>query len=172
METASRDYLFRALALIRAKQHHTKTTPSARVPGAQRNRARLAQWQVSRVLSHIEASLKRPLRVSELAQVVNLSTSHFFRAFKFTVGVAPFEYITRRRVQLACELMQNTREPLAQIALSCGLCDQAHFCRVFRRLVGQSPNHWRRANSAHYFETLRVYRDAPPRSDAAREAAF
>ena len=40
--------------------------------------------------------------------------------------------------------MLTTDEPLSQIALACGLCDQSHFTRVFRRIVGESPNAWRR----------------------------
>jgi methylphosphotriester-DNA--protein-cysteine methyltransferase len=70
-----------------------------------------AQWQVSRALPHIEASLKRPLQVRELAQLVNLSPSHFFRAFKFTVGVAPFHYIMRRRVQLVASRCKTPANP-------------------------------------------------------------
>jgi hypothetical protein len=41
--------------------------------------------------------------------------------------------------------MRTTQEPLSQIAVACGLCDQAHLCRVFRRLIGMSPSAWRRA---------------------------
>jgi hypothetical protein len=40
--------------------------------------------------------------------------------------------------------MLNTREPLSQVALDCGMCDQAHFTRVFRKVVGISPSVWRR----------------------------
>jgi AraC-like DNA-binding protein len=35
--------------------------------------------------------------------------------------------------------------PLSRVAVACGLCDQAHLCKVFRRLIGMSPSAWRRA---------------------------
>jgi AraC-like DNA-binding protein len=41
--------------------------------------------------------------------------------------------------------MLTTAESLSQIAAQCGMADQAHFCKLFRRLVGESPNAWRRA---------------------------
>ena len=104
-------------------------------------------WQTKRVIDYIEANLGTDIQSKDLTDLVNLSTSHFFRAFKVSVGIPPFEFITRRRVDLAREMMRTTDEALAQIAVACGLSDQSHFCRVFRRIVGQSPNEWRRANA-------------------------
>jgi AraC-like DNA-binding protein len=48
-------------------------------------------------------------------------------------------------VEHAQRLMLATDAPLSQIALDCGLADQAHFSRLFRRFVGESPRSWRRA---------------------------
>jgi len=55
--------------------------------------------------------------------------------------------VAQRRVELARKLMRTTSDPLSHIAIQCGLCDQSHLCRLFRRLVGQSPHAWRRANA-------------------------
>jgi AraC-like DNA-binding protein len=41
-------------------------------------------------------------------------------------------------------MMLTTTEPLCRIALDCGLCDQSHLTRLFRRVVGTTPNAWRR----------------------------
>jgi transcriptional regulator GlxA family with amidase domain len=138
---AAREYLFRAHALLRAQSRPAYDTKTAQTRG------RLAMWQTKRVIDYIEANLGTDIQSKGLAALVNLSTSHFFRAFKESVGIPPFEFITRRRVDLAREMMRTTDEALAQIAVACGLSDQSHFCRVFRRIVGQSPNEWRRANA-------------------------
>jgi AraC-like DNA-binding protein len=45
-------------------------------------------------------------------------------------------------------MMSTTQEPLSQIAIACGLCDQAHLCKVFRRMIGMSPSAWRRTMPA------------------------
>jgi AraC family transcriptional regulator len=45
---------------------------------------------------------------------------------------------------LAQRLMLTTQEPLSQIALACGMADQAHLSKLFRRGVGETPGAWRR----------------------------
>ena len=139
---AARDYLFRARALLRVQV----TLPRDSTPNPARGR--LATWQTKRIIAYIEQNLTTAIRAKDLAELVNLSASHFFRAFKVSVGMPPYEYITRRRIDLACEMMRTTEEPLSQVALGCGLNDQSSFCRVFRRIHGQSPNGWRRDNAA------------------------
>jgi AraC-like DNA-binding protein len=116
-------------------------------PVAARRRvgAGLAPWQARRVSTHVDENLGFSITIDHLASIAGLSSSYFCRAFKDTFGDPPHAYIMRRRVERAQALMLQTREPLSQIALACGLSDQAHLCNLFRRLVGQSPSHWRRA---------------------------
>jgi transcriptional regulator GlxA family with amidase domain len=92
----------------------------------------------------VETNLSTTIRVRELARLLSLSASHFCRAFKSTFGVSPREYVLRRRIEVAQGLMLTTSEPLSSIAVRCGMCDQPHFTRSFHRIVGVTPNTWRR----------------------------
>ena len=114
----------------------------------QEQKGRLAPWQVRRVSAYVEAKLDMPIRSSELAAVARLSPCHFSRVFRNSFGCSPLEYVTRRRMEHAQGLMLSTDAPLSQIALDCGLADQAHFSRLFRRCVGETPRAWRRARVA------------------------
>jgi AraC family transcriptional regulator len=107
-------------------------------------RGGLPAWQTRRVFAHVEANLCRRISIRELARLLDLSASHFCRAFKCTFGVSPRDYVLRRRIEVAQGLMLTTSEPLSEIALSCGMCDQAHFTRSFHRIVGETPYTWRR----------------------------
>jgi AraC family transcriptional regulator len=113
------------------------------------NRLPLAPWQVTRVIGFIEGNLSSKIGVRDLAAVVRLSSSHFARAFRATVGQTPYAYLIRRRIELAQRLILRTDKPLAQIALDCGFGDQAHIARLFRRLVGVSPGAWRRTHGTN-----------------------
>ena len=110
-------------------------------------RAGLAPWQVRRVSAHIEANLDSTIRNSELAAVARLSVFHFTVAFRGSMGDSPQQYIIRRRMERAQGLMLTTDASLSDIAATCGLADQAHFTRLFRKFVGESPGAWRRARA-------------------------
>lgn len=107
----------------------------------------LAAWQARRVVAYIQANLESSIRVKDLAALIHLSGSHFSRAFKQSFGQAPMTYVTLQRVQLAQRLLLTTEDSMCQISLACGMCDQAHLTRVFRRVVGDSPMAWRRRNA-------------------------
>ncbi len=140
----SRRYLLRASALLRAKRAAPADRQCDRKGGA---RGGFAAWQLNRVIDHIERHLTEKITGRGLAELVDVSVGQLFRAFKASVGIPPFHYIAQRRVELACRIMKRTEEPLSQVAIACGLCDQSHFCRVFRRATGLSPAAWRRANA-------------------------
>ena len=113
-------------------------------PNVSPSRSGLAPWQAKRVVAYIESNINLSFRVADLAGIVRLSVSHFSRAFRESFGQPPLAYVKVRRVRHAQVIMQNTREPLSQVALDCGMSDQAHFNRVFRKVVGVSPGAWRR----------------------------
>jgi transcriptional regulator GlxA family with amidase domain len=137
----SRRYLLRASALLCVKRRVCTDAESAR---RSESLAGLLVWQLNRVVDFIEMHLADKITAMDLADLINVSIGHLFRAFKISVGVSPIRYVARRRVELACTMMRTTREPLSQVAVACGLCDQAHLCRLFQRMTGMSPSAWRR----------------------------
>jgi AraC-like DNA-binding protein len=109
-------------------------------------RGGLAPWQKHKVDRYLREHLERPLRIEKLAEQIPLSVSHFCRAFKESFGTTPHMRIIRLRLELAQRLMLTTNDPLNHIALACGLADQAHLSKLFRRWVGETPSAWRRRN--------------------------
>jgi transcriptional regulator GlxA family with amidase domain len=110
-------------------------------------RGGLAPRQIAAVTTYLEANIGCSIQTPDLAQLIGLNPSRFCRAFKQSVGISPHAYLMRRRVARAQQLMLATCASLAQIAADCGLTDQAHFTRLFRRFVGESPGAWRRTRA-------------------------
>jgi AraC family transcriptional regulator len=143
---ATRAHIARAVALLRGKPGFGPS--GIRVLSNLEThivRGGLPAWQTRKVFAYVEANLCRRISIRALAQLLDLSASHFCRAFKCTFGVSPRDYVLRRRIEVAQGLMLTTSEPLSSIAVSCGMCDQPHFTRSFHRIVGETPYTWRRA---------------------------
>ncbi|UPT95346.1 AraC family transcriptional regulator [Bradyrhizobium barranii subsp. apii] len=112
----------------------------------------LAPWQRMRILRHVDANLADRLSTVQLAALVRLSPSHFCRAFRVDLKCSPHEYVIQCRIMRAKTLMLETGISLAQVAFECGLADQAHLSRLFRRRVGISPSAWRRGQELRRVE--------------------
>jgi AraC family transcriptional regulator len=94
-------------------------------------------------VSYIESNLSGTILVAVLARIAGVSCSSFHRTFRSRFGVTPHMYVTLKRVEFSQVLMLTTNESLSQISLACGMTDQAHFTRIFRRLTGKTPGRWR-----------------------------
>jgi AraC-like DNA-binding protein len=143
---AAQAYIAHAVALLKG-QHGSASALSRLHERASRRLARggLPAWQVRRLTAYVDANLGEGISVARLARFVNLSASYFCHAFKRTFGVSPHAWLIRRRVEMAQALMLTTSATLSEIAMNCGMVDQAHFTRCFRRVTGETPYAWRRA---------------------------
>ncbi|WP_076864322.1 AraC family transcriptional regulator [Bradyrhizobium mercantei] len=104
----------------------------------------LAPWQVKRACDRLQADLAGKLTLEDIATEVGISSSHFSRAFRASVGLPPHQWLLRQRVSAAKQLMTVRSLTLAEIAIAAGFANQSHFTRVFSTLVGVSPGAWRR----------------------------
>lgn len=96
-------------------------------------------------LDHIERNLHRDIALGELAALAGLSTPHFSRAFRRSLGEPPYRYFRRRRIERAKTLLTGTDQGIAQIALECGYAAQSHFSSAFKLVTMTTPAAWRRA---------------------------
>ena len=96
-----------------------------------------------RVREYIDAHLENNVSLEKLAGIAGLSISYFARAFKQSQGAAPHDYLMRRRLHRALELLAGTDLPLSAIAHGLGFSDQSHFARRFRQHFGVTPSRYR-----------------------------
>ena len=104
----------------------------------------LAPWQARRAAEVLRSRLDGGVRLNVLARECGMSVSHFARSFRATFGMSAHEWLVRRRIEIAQDLMLTSAHALVEIALQSGFSDQAAFNRTFRRVVGISPGGWQR----------------------------
>ena len=124
---------------ILAELYRLAGSPLAPVRGG------LAPWAERRILELMRARLSEDLSLDELAAEAQLSPFHFARMFKQSLGVPPRLYLTRLRVEKACELLEHTDLPITQIAIEVGYSSNQVLARVFQRHMSMSPSDYRRA---------------------------
>jgi AraC family transcriptional regulator len=95
--------------------------------------------RMNRTIAHIENHLTSPIAFSELAKHVMCSVYHYQRMFSFIAGVPLSEYIRRRRLTVAAYDLQNTSEPIIEIAYKYGYDSPEAFSRAFKNLHGVTP---------------------------------
>jgi AraC family transcriptional regulator len=127
-----------------AFHEHVITTYGGACSVGRKRAGGLAPWQTRRALDFIEAHLDGDPTIATLSRECRISASYFARAFRTTVGMAPHQWVMRRRTERAKVHLSSAEHSLAEIATICGFVDQSHFSRVFGRLAGMSPARWRR----------------------------
>jgi AraC family transcriptional regulator len=130
-----------------------------------RKAGELARWRLKRAIDYVEARLDKPLSLADVASSAGLTRMHFAAQFRAATGLRPHEYLLRRRIERAQEMLVGTGISLVDVALSVGFQTQSHFTSVFKRYTGQPPRAWceSRGIPARIGLTNREFRSAADR---------
>jgi AraC-like DNA-binding protein len=99
--------------------------------------------RLRRVVSYVQENLAGELRLAELGALVHMSPFHFARLFRKSTGVAPRQFVIRRRIEAAQALLAGQQSPIGEVALAVGFRSQSHFTNSFRRVTGVTPSRFR-----------------------------
>jgi len=143
-ETTTGRMLAETSSLMLAAWLAHRYTDGSFVKASSERPQRLDKIRLRRVLDYIEQHLDEEITVSALADLANLSPFHFTRMFTASLGVPPFRYVSRRRLEQAMSLLADDTLPLVEIAHRSRFSSQASFNRAFRRAVGMTPGAYRR----------------------------
>jgi AraC family transcriptional regulator len=112
----------------------------------QRVQGGLAPWQQRIALAYIEEHLNESIPLTTLAQLVRLSSPHYFcRAFKQSLGMPPHRYQTNRRMEQAKLLLARRAISVTDISLTVGFGSSNAFATAFRKATGTTPTDYRRS---------------------------
>jgi AraC family transcriptional regulator len=112
---------------------------------ASRPRGGMSPCSLRRVIEYIDAHLADELRLVDLARVAELSPHRFAHNFKRATGVAPYQFVIRRRIERAKPLLRDTRMTIADVTFSLGFGNPSRFTYLFRRETGTTPSRYRSA---------------------------
>ena len=104
--------------------------------------------RVQAVIAYMSEDLSRPLRLQEVAQLVNLSASRLQHLFKADTNLTPAQYLKSLRMQRAKQLIDSTFLNTKEIMQRVGMKDESHFVREFKKIYGLPPGSYKQRLSA------------------------
>lgn len=108
------------------------------------------------VLSYIENHLADKIKISQLAELMYISTSYFYREFKESFQMSPMHYVHQQRLKKAQYLLATTDLTIGEIANRVGYNNAYPFIRFFKSMNGCSPGTYKKMISTH-FHTNRAF---------------
>lgn len=108
-----------------------------------RHKGGLTGYALRQVREYVDANLSNDISLAQLARIAGMSSHHFARLFRQSMGIPPHQYLISRRVARARYLLRETSRPLAEISHEVGYESQSHFTALFRKSTGLTPKVFR-----------------------------
>lgn len=102
--------------------------------------------KIEKALELIYNRYNEPLDIETVSAACGYGKSNFCKTFKAVTGETFHELLSRHRVEIACLHLKESGNSIEQIALSVGFADSKSFCRVFKKIMGESAGSYRKHN--------------------------
>jgi len=100
--------------------------------------------EIARAIEYIERNLTDRLTLQNIAEQANLAPAYFSSLFKKVMKVSLVDYINRKKIDLAIELIKNNRYSNQELCEMVGIMNEAYFCTLFKQKTGSSPGQYRK----------------------------
>lgn len=93
---------------------------------------------------YLDSNYAQPITLDSLAEATHINKFYLSHTFTRILGMSPINYLINRRLAVAKDLLIQTNHSIAQIASSTGFASQSYFSQIFKKVVGMSPNQYRK----------------------------
>ena len=101
-------------------------------------------YVIQDIEKYIEENLDKKLSLTDIAESIHMNKSYISRMFKEKAGENLFDYINKRKIEKAKQLIKNNELRMYEIAINVGMEDTAYFSRVFKKYEGISPSEYQK----------------------------
>ena len=98
-----------------------------------------------KAVDYINYNFASQITMDDLCAVSGISKQYLCLLFRNTLNSRPMEYIAKRRIQAAKELLTGTDKTIEEISAETGFCTASYFCKLFKRYEGMTPTHFKNA---------------------------
>ncbi|TYR36948.1 helix-turn-helix transcriptional regulator [Sphingobacterium phlebotomi] len=105
---------------------------------------KIMDQRVFNAMAYVDNNYNKAITNNALAAMTNMASNSFARLFKKATGITIQQYIIKKRIENALNLIHHSDKNLDEIAHDCGFSDRFHFSKFFKKHVHMSPSYYRK----------------------------
>jgi AraC-like DNA-binding protein/AmiR/NasT family two-component response regulator len=98
---------------------------------------------LKKVIIYIDENINEKIEINDLAALTKWKSQYFQRLFSKYIGINPHEYIVKKKMQNAMNLIVDTEIPIKQISYELGFLSHSNFCINFKKITNNTPKKYR-----------------------------
>lgn len=99
---------------------------------------------INKAVNYMTANCDKPIALTDVSEYVGYSSSHFSKVFKAELNCSFRSYLNKVRIEKSKILLLASNDSIAKICDSCGFEDQSYYCKIFKKVVGVTPDKFRK----------------------------
>lgn len=100
-------------------------------------------YLIKKAYEYIDDNFSRDISLGEISEELNISSYYFSKLFKDETGEGFVEYLTRRRIDKAKDMLKDPEKSIKEICSECGYSDPNYFSRIFKKSTGMTPTEYK-----------------------------
>ena len=101
--------------------------------------------EIRKVKRYLESHVGQIVTIQEMSGLIFRSPDYLIKHFKEETGMTPYQYLLKRKMQIAERLLRDTALPIGEVAAQLGYADAHYFSGLFKKERGISPRQFRRS---------------------------
>jgi AraC-like DNA-binding protein len=101
-------------------------------------------FKVREIVNYINTNIEKKLDVDELSLLTAWKKDHFTRLFSKYLGLTPYQYVIKRKIEKSKTLLSDTLIPINEIAFELGFKSYSNFYRLFKKITDDTPENFRK----------------------------
>lgn len=103
---------------------------------------------VAQSIEFMKKNINKTLTIEQLARQQKFSISYYSKIFKAKTGSSPIQYFNELKIQNSCQYLYFTDNTIKEICTDLGMNDPYYFSRLFKNLMGISPEKYRKMHKS------------------------
>lgn len=100
--------------------------------------------EIAKIRKYLDVNMNRIVTVKEMGDQIYRSPDYVIKHFSAEIGMTPYQYFLKRKMQIAQKLLSDTALPVKEVAEQLGYTDAHYFSGLFKKEFGMPPGKYRR----------------------------